>query len=436
MSGTRAARMEPPQPYEQGANQWRERFRLLVGILLVAMAASLLPAVPSAAQAAPTLATLTSLPSGQVMRVGTALVSPDKKYRATVQSDGNFVIRGPANALIWQSKTAGTGAFGAVMVHGQGEIMLYQTNTASVKWQAGTHGTGPGNRLELRNGGELALLSPGRVTLWTHKSGMTGVKRSEMSRGTAIGVGQSLVSANGKFRVGIVSNGGVGLWGLDGKLKWGEGGSAPTTTPVGNSTLRLGNDSQLHVVGSNGVARWSAGTQWGDVRRVTVTDDGRLIAYGNANALIWSSDRGRVWNGKGLYSGGTAAYQQRVRSLMTTLGCGAVNVKIVPQSGGTAIPTENRVQLENNMAAWKFAYVIAHECAHIKQFRAYNSNVWTYMDGAKRLAALYRTTGWMGIEMNADCIARAQGYTWGHYTKDCSGVRGTAARAILNGQKP
>lgn len=437
MSGRSAARVGFPRRPERSADSVRRRFRLAAGAFFLTMLVVLSPIAASFAAAAPTATILTTLPAGQPMRVGAALVSPNEQYRAEVKSDGNFVVRGPDGAAIWQSKTVATGSRGAVMVHAQGEIMVYQTDTAAVKWQAGTHGTGAGSSLVLRNDGALALVSAGRATIWTNRTGLTGVRRGEMHRGTTIGAGQSLVSLNGKFRAGVLLNGGLGIWGLDGKVTWSAGTKAPTTTTSGGSSrFRLGHDSQLSVVGSTGVVRWHAATTWSDVRRVAVSDYGNLVAYGASDSLIWSSNYGRVWTGRGTYTGGTDAYQRRVRTLMTELGCGAVNVQITAQSGGSAIPTENRIRLENNMAEWEFGYVIDHECAHIAQFRAYDSDVWRYLDGEERLAQIYRVTGSTGMEMNADCIARLQGYTWGHYTKDCSGARGTAARAILNGEQP
>ena len=117
---------------------------------------------PSGVEASAATATTTDrLLPGQSLSVGDKLVSQNKQYRAAVDSGGNFVVRDASNKVMWTSGTQGNGPTTAVYLHGDGEIIIFRKDTMRNVYQAGTHGTGQGHRLIMRNDGRLVLTTIG-----------------------------------------------------------------------------------------------------------------------------------------------------------------------------------------------------------------------------------------------------------------------------------
>lgn len=78
-------------------------------------------------------------------------------------------------------------------------------------------------------------------------------------------------------------------------------------------------------------------------------------------------------------------------------------------------------------------YVVAHECAHNKQVRLWKGETRRMIETYNRI---YRTSGYMGLEYNADCATRVQGLKYQGYTTNCGGERGAAAVALNCMRKP
>lgn len=92
------------------------------------------------------------------------LVSPNKKYFAIMQGDGNFVVyRGssPGNNLgwLWLTRTAGAESF--FIMQGDGNLVLYRGtspgNNQGLVWQTGPTGAGGQSQLKLANNGQLQV---------------------------------------------------------------------------------------------------------------------------------------------------------------------------------------------------------------------------------------------------------------------------------------
>ena len=59
------------------------------------------------ASSAAAATTSNTLSAGHVLSIGQQLVSADGRYRAVIQSDGNFVVYGPRHAVRWASNSSG-----------------------------------------------------------------------------------------------------------------------------------------------------------------------------------------------------------------------------------------------------------------------------------------------------------------------------------------
>ncbi|WP_022873748.1 hypothetical protein [Nesterenkonia alba] len=145
--------------------------------------------------------------------------------------------------------------------------------------------------------------------------------------------------------------------------------------------------------------------------------------------------------------------QQIADEVAARHGCGDFQIvfRNQDQSGnivwyeGGAPKIEPYIYLRNDMDAYQTAYVTAHECAHIRQWQAYDGHVEELYDDANAVYGALRADyprnvpgKWHGLEQNADCIAQSWGYRTGgyaYYTTNCDGARGTAADQISNGNR-
>lgn len=142
--------------------------------------------------------------------------------------------------------------------------------------------------------------------------------------------------------------------------------------------------------------------------------------------------------------------ESKALGLLSQYGCSGVNLSWdtsqLPSSvNGAAAAWDNVIYLRASMPSNRLNYVVAHECAHILQWRAFGSGNQGWRDAIETMNFIYGGTRNAGLEQNADCITKAQnadcitkawGFSQSHYTQDCSGTRGDATQAVLNGHRP
>lgn len=124
----------------------------LVGLLLALVAGSGVPAL-----AAANSDTLYGAPNESLQNQ--SIISMSGAYRATMQSDGNFVVYGPSGP-IWSSNTHGD-ANSRLVMQSDGNVVIY--DGSAVLFATGTSGRG-GNRLVMQNDGNLVLY--GSSAIW------------------------------------------------------------------------------------------------------------------------------------------------------------------------------------------------------------------------------------------------------------------------------
>jgi streptogrisin D len=107
-----------------------------------------------------------TLASGQSLWANQNLLSASGQYSAVLQGDGNFVVYGPTpGAVRWYSSTGGAGD-ASLVIQTDGNMVEYAGY--SVAWYTGTSGSGNGNRLVMRDDGNLILYSSSNVALWSN----------------------------------------------------------------------------------------------------------------------------------------------------------------------------------------------------------------------------------------------------------------------------
>jgi len=102
---------------------------------------------------------------------GENITSPNGRFRAVVQSDGNFVLYKDGSHPIWASNTNGKGR-GPYRVEAQndGNLVLYD-GTGAATWASGTNGKASDVKLVVQDDGNLVLYQ-GSSPLWA--SGTNG----------------------------------------------------------------------------------------------------------------------------------------------------------------------------------------------------------------------------------------------------------------------
>lgn len=141
------------------------------------------------------------------------------------------------------------------------------------------------------------------------------------------------------------------------------------------------------------------------------------------------------------FKASTAAskFYAKARASLNKYGCSSTKIKLNDRrlgryANGMTDWYKNVVLLRSYMPARRVTYVVAHECMHMRQYRAYKGNV-------KKLAAsmnrIYGGRGNTGLERNADCMTRALGIkiTNKAYSSSCSGFKKTAALRVLKGNR-
>lgn len=99
---------------------------------------------------------------GERLRPGHRLTSPSGRYRAALQSDGNFVVY-QGSRVLWHSRTNGRPDT-TVVVQGDGNLVAYAP-WGQPLWHTATH-RNPGARLAMQDDGNLVVYRPDNRPLW------------------------------------------------------------------------------------------------------------------------------------------------------------------------------------------------------------------------------------------------------------------------------
>lgn len=103
-----------------------------------------------------------TLYANETLSAGDQITSANGSYRATMQSDGNFVVYSGSTAL-WSTGTYGhSGAY--VKMQSDGNLVVYSSGNQPL-WASGTNGQGSDDDLIMRSDGYLAIYN-GTSGIW------------------------------------------------------------------------------------------------------------------------------------------------------------------------------------------------------------------------------------------------------------------------------
>ncbi|KZX21235.1 hypothetical protein [Rathayibacter tanaceti] len=251
---------------------------------LVVYRASGSPAWASSVNSRITAPDVVVLEPGQSLTAGQQLTADAS--RATMQSDGNFVIYTSGQPQ-WSTET--TGAGNRLEMQRDGNAVIYGAD-GSVKWSSGTAGN-PGAQMTLTPRGVLVIGGSQTEPLWS-SSGQ--LRRDTLQQEDSLVAGEQLTSASGAWRAEMQYDGNFVVYGARG-ADWFTGTSVPDSVIA----LDLFGDLVVYAPGSGeGEGIWGNGPKTtfssgpnGQVQpfRLVMQDDGNLVEYDGLGRPVWAS---------------------------------------------------------------------------------------------------------------------------------------------------
>jgi hypothetical protein len=138
-----------PAPHDPGSAQ-----RVSTAAATAGPALSLIPTGP--------VATGDDMRSGEVLGPGRSIMSADRRFRFTYQSDGNLVLYDGLAAL-WASGTSGR-SVGVCIMQADGNLVIYDQSNRPI-WASGTW-RDPGSRLVVQNDGNVVIYRQSGTAAW------------------------------------------------------------------------------------------------------------------------------------------------------------------------------------------------------------------------------------------------------------------------------
>ncbi len=226
---------------------------------------------------------------GQVLRAGGRLRSANGSHTATMQADGNLVLRDAAGTTRWST---GTDRAGSVLtVRPDGELQVIGPDL-SLRWRSGATGVGA-ERLVLGTDGALKIYSGtwsgtrrlnATRSIWSSATDVVPVG-DRIGRGQSLRAGQSLTSKDGTRRVTMQPDGNLVLY-RGSKLLW----QSLTRDLTGQGQVTLRADGNLVITGANGRVLKDYGLAGRGGVLFVVQSDGILRVADSWGRSVWQTN--------------------------------------------------------------------------------------------------------------------------------------------------
>jgi surface antigen len=228
------------------------------------------------------------LNSGQILRVGQYIVSPDVQYALVMQGDGNLVIYGNGFKPLWASNTSASGA-NFVVMQGDGNLVLYTSSYRAI-WSSGTAGRGQ-SFLNMQDDGNLVLYNSSMQPTWSSGTpnhmvysyfGTSGLYTNQ-----TMGRCSYVKSSDGRYALLLLPDGNLELYGPGNHIIWtsGSGGQA-------GAFIVMQGDGNLVIYRSNRTPVWASGTNGYSSSNSIVQGDGNFVIYNPSMIPLWASGTG------------------------------------------------------------------------------------------------------------------------------------------------
>ena len=221
------------------------------------------------------------LKSGETLKSGGSLASPNGQYTLTMQPDGNLVesVSGTSTTL-WSSGTAGAAGATATMQPDGSFVILNSSNVAV--WSTPTAGH-PGATLSLQSDANLVVYE-GSTAVWATSTRPP----STLASGSPLKSGWYILSPNRQFKLIMQSDGDLVEYSELGNGQESRVWSSGTAGNPGASAL-MQPDGNLVVSSDKGVALWSTNTSGNPGATLSLQDDANIVIYRTDGSTAWVS---------------------------------------------------------------------------------------------------------------------------------------------------
>ncbi|CAL9381184.1 hypothetical protein SUDANB95_01060 [Actinosynnema sp. ALI-1.44] len=200
---------------------------------------------------------------GESLLRGQQKTSANGQNRLALQNDGNLVLYGASNQVLWHSHTWSSDVVRAELQF-DGNFVLYNAAGAP-RWYSATGGTAA-DQVVVGDDGNLTIRNASQ-SFWTY--------RDKVIRNENLYRGQQKTSPNGQFRLVLQNDGNLVFYNAANQALW---HTFTYGTGVVRATLQSNGDFVLYD--SAGNARWRTNTAGTPSDRMVVQDDGNLVLYG------------------------------------------------------------------------------------------------------------------------------------------------------------
>jgi hypothetical protein len=215
---------------------------------------------------------------------GQSVYSPNGHFSLTLDSGGNLAEYGSYGHQVWASGTNGTPVIEAIL-QTDGNLVLYgpanADGSAHSVWSSNTSGY-PQDVLRVQDDGNVVIYDAVGNPIWT-----TNTAGADAS--LYLTPGQSVSSPNGQFVLILESGGDLVEFGPSGDKVWDSGTDGK---PVIEAILQT--DGNLVLYGPNiyGYANpvWASNTPSNEGDVLKVQDDGNIVLYDSIGFPIWATN--------------------------------------------------------------------------------------------------------------------------------------------------
>jgi hypothetical protein len=224
---------------------------------------------------------------GEGLLEAQSLTSSYGRFKLTLQADGNLLLYGPQQQLLWASNTAGhTGIWSATLQAGD---LVLRDVLNNVFWTSHTGSSG-GDTLVVQDDGNLVIYSNQNV-VWASDTVVPATPLQptsvgQLREGQGLVPGASIVSANKQFTFTLQNDGNLVLYGPENQPMW----ASNTAGDLSIWSLFMQNDGNLVVYDINNNPLWASNTNRHNNAYLVVQDDGNVVIYNVNNTSIWATN--------------------------------------------------------------------------------------------------------------------------------------------------
>lgn len=222
-----------------------------------------------------------TLKPGEYLSPGEYLLSPDGHNVLALNKNGSLVLYSGFNSV----KTFHSKDGNKLIMQDDGNLVLYN-KTGQALWHTVTHGN-TGAHLGLKTNGNMIVSNEALQELWTSNTTEIPDLLYYVHPKTSTGKifpGQSLVTADKKYRMDLQSDGNLVIYSPN-RAIW------ANYTTIGKSVayLAMQSDGNLVIYDNNGKALWHTHTNGKGVSNLVMQPDGNLVIYNQYGRPTWQT---------------------------------------------------------------------------------------------------------------------------------------------------